>query len=116
MEEEHAACYGTTIGKWIFKHKFHDDGSLKPYKARWVLRGFTQCPSVDFNETFSPVVKPTTVRTVMSVALSRQWPVHQLDMKNAFLHSTLSKTVYCMQPSVFEDSTRPGFVCRLNRS
>ncbi|XP_039855232.1 uncharacterized mitochondrial protein AtMg00810-like [Panicum virgatum] len=47
-------------GKWIFKHKFHADGTLERYKARWVLRGFTQCQGVDFDETFSPVVKPAT--------------------------------------------------------
>ena len=57
-------------GKWIFKHKFNADGSLERYKARWVLRGFTQRPGVDFAETFSPVVKPATVRTVLSLALS----------------------------------------------
>jgi len=102
--------------KWIFKHKFMADGSLERYKARWVLRGFTQRPGVDFNETFSPVVKPATVRTVLSLALSRNWSVHQLDVKNAFLHGTLTETVYCSQPSGFEDSAHPDFVCRLNKS
>ena len=103
-------------GKWIFKHKLQADGSLERYKARWVLRGFTQRPGVDFDETFSPVVKPATVRTVLSLALSRRWPIHQLDVKNAFLHGTLSETVYCAQPVGFEDPARPDFVCRLNRS
>lgn len=82
-------------GKWIFKHKLHADGSLERYKARWVLRGFSQRPGVDYDETFSPVVKPATVRTVLSLALSHQWPVHQLNVKNAFLHGTLTETVYC---------------------
>ncbi|KAG8076100.1 hypothetical protein GUJ93_ZPchr0006g44468 [Zizania palustris] len=81
-------------GKWIFRHKYQADGSLDRYKARWVLRGFTQRPGVDYDETFSPVVKPATVRTVLSLALSQQWPIHQLDVKNAFLHGTLSETVY----------------------
>jgi len=81
-------------GKWIFKHKFNANGTLEHYKARWVLRGFTQRPGVDFAETFSPVVKPATVRTVLSLALSRRWPIHQLDVKNAFPHGTLSKIVY----------------------
>ncbi|RLN35381.1 uncharacterized protein C2845_PM03G15270 [Panicum miliaceum] len=58
-------------GKWIFKHIFNTDGSLVCYKARWVLHGFTQHPGVDFTETFSPVVKPATVRTVLSLALSQ---------------------------------------------
>jgi hypothetical protein len=103
-------------GKWIFKHKFSANGTLERYKARWVLRGFTQRPSVDFTETFSPVVKPATVRTVLSLALSRLWPIHQLDVKNAFLYGTLTETVYCQQPSDFEDSAHADYVCRLNKS
>jgi hypothetical protein len=82
------------IGKWIFKHKFNSDGTLEWYKARWVLRSFTHWPGIDYDETFSPVVKPATVRTVLSLAVSLSWPIHQLDVKNAFLHGTLSETVY----------------------
>jgi histone deacetylase 1/2 len=58
-------------GKWIWTHKRLADGSLERYKARWVLRGFTQRPGIDYAETFSPVVKPATVRTVLSLALER---------------------------------------------
>ena len=94
-------------GKWLFKHKFNADGSLERYKARWVLRGFSQRPGVDFDESFSLVVKPATVRTVLSLALSQNWPIHQFDVKNAFLHGTLTETVYCAQPSGFEDLWRP---------
>jgi len=103
-------------GKWVFKHKFKADGTLERYKARWVLRGFTQRPGIDFDETFSPVVKPAAVHTVLSLALSRSWPIHQLDVKNAFLHGNLSETVYCSQPTGFEDNAHPDYVCRLNRS
>jgi hypothetical protein len=63
-------------GKWIFKLKLHADGSLERYKARYVLQGFTQRPGVDYDETFSPVVKPATVRTVLTLALSPDWTVH----------------------------------------
>ena len=64
---------GTNVvtGKWIWTHKRRADGTLERYKARWVLRGFTQRPGVDYDETFSPVVKPATVRTVLSLALAR---------------------------------------------
>jgi hypothetical protein len=57
-------------GKWIFKHKFNSDDSLEQYKARWVLRGFTQQPSVDYDGTFSPMIKPAMVCTVLSLIVS----------------------------------------------
>ena len=71
---------------------------------------------MDYDETFSPVVKPATVRTIFSLALSYSWSVHQLNVKNAFLYGTLSETVYCSQPAGFVDSSRPDMVCRLNKS
>ncbi|WVZ67726.1 hypothetical protein U9M48_016769 [Paspalum notatum var. saurae] len=121
MEEEHAALLRNSTWDLVPRpkqgnHKFRADGSLERYKARWVLRGFTQRPGIDYAETFSPVVKPATVCNVLSLALSRQWPIHQLDVKNAFLHGTLTETVYCVQPSGFEDSAHPNYVCRLNKS
>jgi len=61
-------------------------------------------------------VKPATVHTVLSLTLSRNWLVHQLDVKNVFLHGTLTEIVYCSQPSGFEDPARPDFICRLNKS
>jgi hypothetical protein len=80
-------------GKWIFKYKLKVDGSLDRYKAHWVLLRFTQCPGVDYDETFSPVIEPATVRTVLTLTVSTGWLVHQLDVKNASLHGTLSETV-----------------------
>jgi hypothetical protein len=79
------------IDKWIFKHKFKADGSLDWYRAHWVLRRLIQRLGVDYNETFRPMAKPTTMLTL---ALSRGWPVHQLNVKNVFLHDTLTETVY----------------------
>ncbi|GJS07080.1 ribonuclease H-like domain-containing protein [Tanacetum coccineum] len=101
---------------WLFKHKFHADGTLSRYKARLVANGSNQQHGVDFDETFSPVVKPATIRTVLSLAVSRQWPIHQLDVKNAFLNGDLSETVYMHQPPGFVDSRYPNHVCLLQRS
>ncbi|GKB60374.1 ribonuclease H-like domain-containing protein [Tanacetum coccineum] len=89
---------------WLFKHKFHADGTLSRYKARLVANGSSQQLGVDFDETFSPVVKPATIRTVLSLVVSRKWPIHQLDVKNAFLNGNLSKTVYMHQPPGFVDA------------
>ncbi|GJX03548.1 ribonuclease H-like domain-containing protein [Tanacetum coccineum] len=101
---------------WLFKHKFHADGTLSRYKARLVANGSSQQLGVDFDETFSPAVKPATIRTVLSLAVSRQWPIHQLDVKNAFLNGDLSETVYMHQPPGFVDSRFPNHVCLLQRS
>jgi hypothetical protein len=68
----HPSHSNIVTGKWVFKHKFTADGSLERYKARWVLRSFTQRPGIDFFE-FSPVVKPATVWTILSLALSHGW-------------------------------------------
>jgi hypothetical protein len=84
MEEEYAALIANNTwdlvprpvssnvvtSKWIFKHKFNINGTLEWYNARWVLRGFTQQPGIDYDETFSPVVKLATVRMVLSLAVS----------------------------------------------
>jgi hypothetical protein len=99
-----------------FGHKLKPDGSLDRYKARWVLCGFSQEQGVDFDETFSLVVKPATVRVVISIALSLKWVTRQLVIKNAFLHGKLVEVVYSRQPTGFIDSTRPEHICRLNRS
>lgn len=103
-------------GKWVFRHKFRADGTLERYKARWVVRGFSQKPGIDFDETFSPVVKSATIRAVLAIAAHKSWPVHQLDVNNAFLHGHLHERVYCQQPAGFVDPARAGDVCLLAKS
>ena len=79
---------------WIFRHKKKSDGSFERYKARLIGDGAGQQMGIDCGATFSPVVKPATIRTVLSIALSKSWCLHQLDVKNAFLHGNLEETVY----------------------
>ncbi|GKD32179.1 ribonuclease H-like domain-containing protein [Tanacetum coccineum] len=70
------------------------DGSLSSYTAHLVANGCNQQHGIDCDETFSLVVKLPSIRTYLSLAVSRDWPIHHLDMKNAFLHGHLSETVY----------------------
>ncbi|GKD00475.1 ribonuclease H-like domain-containing protein [Tanacetum coccineum] len=98
---------------WLYKHKYNADGSLNRYKARLVANGRSQQQCIDYDETFSPVVKPATIRTILSLAVSRQWPIHLLDVKNAFLHGHLTETVYMHQPPGFTDSAHSDYVCLL---
>ncbi|GKE33557.1 ribonuclease H-like domain-containing protein [Tanacetum coccineum] len=83
---------------WLFRHMYLVDGTLNRYKARLVANDSTQLERVDVDETFSLVVKPGTIQTVLSLAASRHWSIHQLDVENAFLHGYLSETVYMHQP------------------
>ncbi|GJW63982.1 reverse transcriptase domain-containing protein [Tanacetum coccineum] len=80
------------------------DGTLSRYKARLVANGSTQIAGIDVDETFSLVFKLGTIQTVLSLAISRHWRIHQRDVKNDFLHDDLSETIYMHQPLGFRDS------------
>ncbi|GKC09000.1 ribonuclease H-like domain-containing protein [Tanacetum coccineum] len=77
--------------------------------------GSKQLEGIDVDENFISIVKPGAIWIVLSLATSRHWPVHQLDLKNAFLHGDLSYTVYMHQPLGFQDSTHLDYVCLLQR-
>nr|GEU62247.1 ribonuclease H-like domain-containing protein [Tanacetum cinerariifolium] len=100
---------------WLYKHKYNADGSLNQYKARLVPNGHSQQQGIDCDETFSPVVKPATIWTGLSLGVSQQWPIHQLDVKNAFLYGHLIETLYMHRPPRFIDSAHSDYVCLLQK-
>jgi len=99
--------------KWVYRVKFHSDGSVKRCKARLVAQRFHQQARIDYHETFFPIVKPVTIHLNLSLPISFQWTIRQLDVKNAFLHGHLIEKVYRKQPRDFIHPNYPHYVCKL---
>ena len=102
--------------RWVFAVKVNPNGSVARLKARLVAKGYAQTYGVDYSDTFSPVVKMTYVRLFISLVVTHNWDLHQLDIKNVFLHSDLQEEVYMEQPPGFVAQGEIGKVCRLRKS
>jgi histone deacetylase 1/2 len=102
--------------RWVFKVKRRPDGTVDRYKARLVAKGFKQRHGIDYDDTYSPVVKPTTIRVILSLAVMQGWHIRQLDVDNAFLHGFLEEDVYMLQPPGYVDSHYPHHICKLEKS
>ncbi|KAI3728695.1 hypothetical protein L6452_17336 [Arctium lappa] len=102
--------------KWVYRIKYKPDNTIERYKARLVAKGFHQRPVIDYSETFNPVIKPTTVRLMLSLSITNDWAIRQLDINNAFLQGHLTETVYMSQPLGFIDKTSPTHVCKLKKA
>lgn len=100
--------------KWVYKLKKKADGSIDRYKARLVVKGFTQRPGIDYVETFSPVVKFTSVRAILTVAIAAGMKLYQFDIKTAYLNGNLEEDIYMKQSKGFEDGSEK--VCKLKRA
>jgi hypothetical protein len=102
--------------KWVFTIKHTPEGKIDRYKARLVAKGYTQTYGIDYEETFAPVAKMNSVRTLISCAVNFDWSIYQMDVKNAFLHGDLHEEVYMQIPPGFESSYNTKRVLRLHRS
>ena len=102
--------------KWVFKLKTGADGLVERHKARLVAQGFSQKFGADYDETFCPVVRFESVRTVIALAVQNGLKLHQMDVTTAFLNGELEEEVYMKQPEGFVDKDRDHLVCRLKRS
>ena len=106
--------------KWVFTIKYNPDGTIERYKARLVAQGFTQQEGIDYLETFSPVAKLTSVKTILGLASAKGWSLTQMDVSNAFLHGELDEEIFMSLPQGYtpkeNDSLPPNPVCRLLKS
>jgi hypothetical protein len=102
--------------RWIYKVKQVVDGSVEKYKARFVTQGFSQIEGIDYRETFAPVARYSSIRSILSLLAQMGWRIHQMDVKTAFLNGIIEEEVYIEHPEGFETFDRESHVCRLKRA
>ena len=102
--------------KWSYKIKYVADGNIEKYKARFVARGFSQVEGVDYDETFAPIARYTSIGSIISIATEMGWQIHQMDVKTAFLNGIIQEEVYIEQPQGFEVHGKESYVWRLKKA
>jgi len=101
---------------WIYKVNKTADESVEKYKARFVARGFSQIEGIDYEETFAPVARYSSIQTILALSVQMGWHIHQMDVKTIFLNRVIEEEVYIEQLEGFEIFSRESHVCRLKRA
>ena len=101
--------------KWVFKTKYNSEEEIDRFKCRLVAQGYLQRESIDYTETFAPVAKFATIRSLLVLAVECGMHVHQMDLKTAFLNGTLEETIYMKQPEGFVKPVSEELVCQLKK-
>lgn len=101
---------------WLYKVKQTVDGSVEKHKARFFTHGFSQVEGIDYDETFAPVTRYSSIRSMLALSAQMGWKIHQMDVKTAFLNGQIEEEVYIEQPEGFETFDRELYVCRLKRA
>lgn len=94
----------------MYKIKNKSNRSVERYKVKLAAKGFTQKERIDFQESFSPVAKMTTIRCFLTITAVKRWMLYQLDVNNAFLHGALDEEIYMRKPPRYHEG-RPKQVC-----
>jgi hypothetical protein len=102
--------------KWVYKVKHNVNGSVSRYKTKLVTKGYAQTYGINYEVTYIPDAKMTTIRAIITMATTKGWSLHQMDVKNVFLHGDLQEEVYMEQPPSYVDQTHPNLVCRLKKA
>ena len=107
--------------KWVYKIKLNADGTLNKFKARLVALGYTQVKGIDYDDTFAPVARIESVRTVLAIAVEKGWDIHSMDVNNAYTTSKIDKEIYMEQPAGFcnglpDSKNKYKNVCLLKKS
>jgi hypothetical protein len=111
-----------TVGKsvvtsrWLYKTEYATDGSIEKHKAHFVAQGFSQIEGVDYDETFAPVARYTSIRSIIAIATEMGWSIHQMDVKTTFLNRFIDEEVYIEQPQGFEVTERETHMCLLRKA
>ncbi len=102
--------------RWVFVIKYDENGAIERFKARLVIKGYEETYGIDYDEIFSPVLRFETLRFLLTLGAVKDYEIHQMDVKTAFLNGEIDKAIYMEQPKGYEKKGQEHLVCQLKKS